>query len=119
MRRARQVTNLWDLHPRLLRVLWELDGPWRELTGEELTLYSGRDSKHGRGSLHYLGCAVDIRTWSDPRNARSGQMSGKRRAAALSLVRNLAGDAFDALDERTHFHLEFHPKIPSHMRPSP
>ena len=56
------------------------------------------DGKHSQGSLHYVGCAVDLRL---PRQARGSIIN--------ALKANLGPD-FDVVLEGSHIHLEFQPK---------
>lgn len=62
---------------------------------------SGRDSKHGKGSLHYLGNAVDLRT-SDVGFVEAG--------AVASELADCLGDQYDVILEDDHIHVEFDPK---------
>lgn len=67
---------------------------------EELTITSAVDSKHGKGSLHYQGNAVDLRT----RNLSNPS------EVATRLQTNL-GAEFDVVLEDTHIHIEWQPKV--------
>lgn len=116
MRRANKKVRIWNLNPALLRKLWELDDAWLAETGFELTITSGADATHGRGSLHYVGCAVDIRTWRDPANWRSGQHAGGQRKELLKHVQQTMGRGFDVVDEGDHFHIEYQPKTAGEMQ---
>ena len=70
------------------------------------TITSALDSKHGRGSLHFAGQALDLRTKDLP------------AGAAPVIFRQLAdalGDQYDVLLEgfgtaNEHIHVEFQPK---------
>lgn len=72
--------------------------------GVDLWITSCRDSKHGRGSLHYVGLALDL---------RSKNLSDKH-----DFVRDLGaalGRQYDVLLEaegkrNEHIHVEFQPK---------
>lgn len=57
--------------------------------------------KHGRGSLHYVGFAVDTRT------------RDMNKALQLKITKEVGialGDEFDVLLEGNHLHVEFQPK---------
>ena len=58
------------------------------------------EGTHSRASLHYTGCALDLRR--PPVNA-------EKIAAAL---KEALGDDYDAILEVDHIHVEFQPKTP-------
>lgn len=75
--------------------------------GHELTVTSACEGKHSKGSKHYSGLAVDLRTRDIP--------GGPEGIAATSLavdLREALGNEFDVVVEKTHIHVEFHPKEP-------
>jgi len=64
---------------------------------------SAIDSKHGRGSLHYVGHALDFRT----------KAAGVKPLKADRIVANMKamlGPDFDVLNEGDHIHVEWQPK---------
>jgi len=61
----------------------------------------GTGGKHGTGSLHYVGLAIDIRT----RNI----VGGKEEFIAQQIRVNL-GEQYDVVLESDHIHIEFQPK---------
>lgn len=67
----------------------------------DLVITSVNDSKHGYGSLHYIGYAFDCRTFH-LQEADIPQI-------VASIKKNL-GDDFDVLLEKDHIHVEFQPK---------
>ncbi len=70
---------------------------------EELVITSVIEGKHSRGSLHYVGAAIDIRT---------RDMSGTVIADIITALHDCLGDDFDTVRETTHIHVEFQPKAP-------
>ena len=66
----------------------------------DMWITSGDDGSHSAKSLHWLGCAVDLRTRHLP-------VTDKTRIVML-LKRALA-DAYDVVLEPTHIHLEWDP----------
>jgi hypothetical protein len=60
------------------------------------------DGKHSRGSLHYVGNALDIRHNIIPEDRREAV----RQQLAIAL-----GMDFDVVLEKTHFHIEYQPKV--------
>ena len=77
----------------ILRALWPA----------EMVVTSVVDGKHSRGSLHYTGCAVDLRTRNlDPAEIQKVAVKARERL----------GDDFDVVVEKTHMHVEYQPKAP-------
>ena len=66
---------------------------------QELVLTSYLDGKHSKGSLHYVGLAIDLRTWdiTTPRDC-------------VREMQKALGEDFDVILERDHIHLEYQPK---------
>lgn len=56
------------------------------------------EGRHGRNSLHFVGCAVDLR--------RRGITDGRKFASDLS---EALGADFDVVLVETHIHVEFQP----------
>ena len=69
--------------------------------GKDLVVTEVTGGKHGIGSLHYAGLAVDIRT-------------NFFREDEVILVhkdlRDALGEEYDVVLEKTHIHIEFQPK---------
>ena len=70
-------------------------------TIEGCVITSVTDGKHGKGSRHYIGCAMDIRT----RNMTSPQQLACKLALKVDL-----GNDFDVVLESNHIHLEYDPE---------
>lgn len=69
----------------------------------EFVITSGIEGKHQRGSLHYAGCAIDIRT-------NNLQNDEKKRVA--DDIRDRLTDDFDVVLGKQNIHIEFQPKNP-------
>lgn len=69
--------------------------------GYTCTITSGSDGKHGPESLHYKGCALDIRT-RDVLPDTLGVM--------VLEIKQALGGQFDVVLEKDHLHVEFDPK---------
>ncbi len=69
--------------------------------GSALTVTAVLDGQHMTGSLHYSGCAADLRT----RGIAPEKVQGI--AAAM---RSQLGAEFDVVVESDHIHLEFDPR---------
>lgn len=68
--------------------------------GEEVVITSANDGKHMPHSLHYLGKAIDLRTWS---------LNGREKKVADELRKALEKD-YDVVLEKDHIHVEWDPK---------
>lgn len=87
-------------------VLWGLEVlRWiaAEVGLEELECTSGPDGSHSWTSLHYAGCAPDLRTRT---------MTKEQKARFLERGREELGHDFDLVDEGSHIHMEWQPKGP-------
>lgn len=69
-----------------------------------LTITAVTDGKHSKGSLHYVGYAVDIRI----RNIKSQEDLNK----IVFNIKSALGDEYDVILHATHLHIEFQPKTP-------
>jgi len=70
---------------------------------DECTITSCTGGRHGRGSLHYVGAAIDIRT---------SDVAEDRKAPIRDSISSVLGSEFDVVLESTHIHVEFQPKEP-------
>lgn len=105
---ASGVAPIQGLHIEVIRAIVVAAGVWdNHNISYPFTVTALNDGKHSDRSRHYLGCAVDLRTWADS----SGQQLSTpiREALALSLRQRLGPD-FDVVVESTHIHLEYDPK---------
>lgn len=69
----------------------------------DCTVTSIIDGKHSASSLHYTGCAFDLRTRNIPNTALQGRI---RMELAQAL-----GQDFDVLLEVDHIHVEYQPGV--------
>lgn len=69
--------------------------------GALLELTHCTDGTHGIGSLHYVGQAGDIRTFT---------LTEDLRDKILAEIKLYLGAEFDFFFENDHFHMEFQPK---------
>lgn len=80
-------------------ILWAIDRVAEIWPIDTLVITSGRGGKHSYASIHYMGLAVDIRTW------------GLDNIHALvQAMRDVLGSDYDVIDEGTHIHIEYQPK---------
>ena len=94
--------NPFGIKPELLLALNIADRVWLD-HGQELVVTSLNDSRHSRTSLHYAGCAADLRTRYFSEN--------EKVIVADELRQALGGNKdFDVIVESTHIHIEYQPK---------
>jgi hypothetical protein len=94
--------------PEVARAINVAADVYASVGAHTLTVTSGNDSRHMKGSKHYLDHAVDLRTghhwkvpWLTPAQAQG--VVGKMQA--------LLGDDFDVVLESDHIHVEFDPTV--------
>jgi hypothetical protein len=94
--------NPLRIQPELLLALYVADTVWRD-NAQELVVTSLNDSVHSKASLHYAGCAADLRTryFTDEKKAEVAEQ------LRLSLGSN---PDYDVVVEKDHIHLEYQPK---------
>ena len=80
-----------------------VDGFYKSV-GSELVITSATEGQHSRGSLHYVGLAIDARTNNIPLEVD--------RAGFVEDIRIALQDDYDVIDEKDHLHIEFQPKLP-------
>lgn len=100
MLRLKPGVRVHGLCPEIVLALIAAHAAYQQ-RGADCVLTAGIDSTHKRGSLHYAGRAVDLRT--------NMLKPGEAQAIAVELQDALGPD-FDALLETDHLHLEWDPK---------
>lgn len=102
--------NLVDLHPKLASLLPRISAWWYANAGYDAICTSACDGKHGTYSRHYIGCAIDLRTWTTESSGR--QMPGTTRRNLRHELAQFLGPHFNVIDEGDHFHVGFKPTQP-------
>ncbi len=69
--------------------------------GTEAVITSVSEGRHMRGSKHYTGCAVDVRTRT---------VDTEHHAPLCASLRGALEEDFDVVLERDHIHIEYDPK---------
>lgn len=109
MKLKNDLVDVRGIKPELLIGLNILYSIWKEHLegiGTDMIITSLNDSTHSQTSLHYNGCAADVRTKAvDERN----------KASILREFKDSANEDFELIlenegMENEHFHLEFQPK---------
>lgn len=92
--------SLAGARPEIIPAIYVANEVFFEL-GKNCTVTSVTDSKHGYGSLHYVGLAFDLRT----KHISKGEVV----KVARELKRRLTKE-YDVVVEETHIHVEYQPK---------
>ena len=90
------------LKPEMVMGLVVTEGYFNGNGIPDMTVTSAVDGVHGFGSLHYVGYAVDVRTW-EILNELLPKFTGGLSEAL--------GPEFDVVLESDHIHIEFQPKV--------
>ena len=100
MPKLKPGVRLTGIRPEILFALIATERAYNQ-AGHELVVTSCVDSKHSRGSLHYSGAAVDLRTRDVPPDVMQ---------AIVAEVREALGADFDVILESDHLHIEYQAK---------
>lgn len=93
--------KIFGIRPELMMAFQIAEGVYSKYN-TDLVITSIVDGRHSYASLHYCGCAGDIRTRNLPK-ADSIQAVGEEIRQALT-------EEYDVVVESNHIHIEFQPK---------
>lgn len=96
----KEGVRLSGIRPEMAIALQVAASAYAEM-GHDAIVTSVCEGQHGRGSRHFSGCAIDLRTRHVDADVQ--MILAKKVGAAL-------GDDFDVVLESTHLHIEFDPK---------
>ncbi len=91
--------KLRGLTPEMLLAIVVVEGAYADL-GYDTIITSACDGRHSRGSLHYVGLAVDFRT----------RHIGSDRLKVTGKIKDRLGLEYDVVLERDHIHVEYQPE---------
>ncbi len=91
------------IQPEIVWAAFVADQVYTEL-GYDCIVTSVVDGKHGRGSLHYVGFALDLRT------RHFLEKDKDMDEIAARMIRDRLGKQYDVVAELDHIHVEFQPK---------
>ena len=97
--RLKKGVRIAGLRPEMVLGLMMADKVFHTY-GYEMVITSAVDSKHGNGSLHFSGAAVDLRT---------RDLSGTHTGVIINELKYNLGVDYDVVLESDHIHLEFQP----------
>lgn len=93
--------TLTGIRPELLVGIMVAQGIFRE-SGLDTILTSVTDGRHSSTSLHYSGCACDLRTRHIPNRIITKSIA--------DAIREALGHHFDVILETDHIHMEWQPR---------
>lgn len=101
MIKTKQGVYLNRLHPVMYLAMIVISKKYNTL-GLDFVITSTYDSVHMEGSLHYEGCAIDVRTREITNSLELGELVDSIREDLLALDK-----CFDVVLESTHLHIEY------------
>lgn len=96
--------SLLGLQPQMIIAVIAANDIWAGLD-QELVITSCTDGVHRKGSLHYKGLALDLRT---------RDFSDADKEKAFAELAEALGQAYDTVLESTHIHVEWDPETNRH-----
>lgn len=102
--------NITELSPKIKDILPAIIKACKFVNGKDyiVTITSGNDGKHMKGSKHYTNEAIDIRTKDMKLNKSISTVIRIKR-----YIREMGRSDwdYDVIDERDHIHIEYDKKI--------
>ena len=95
------TVHIAGIRPELVFALFVAEQIYQKYD-KELVITSLVDGRHSPTSLHYAGCAADLRTNFFTRHGAE---------IIRDEIRDKLGTDFDVILESNHIHLEFQPKL--------
>ena len=87
--------------PEIIIAMTVADQVYKGITGREVVITEVTGGKHGTGSLHYVGAAIDVRI---------RDLSKILVSRIVLQLRECLGENYDVVLETDHIHIEFQPK---------
>lgn len=108
--RMKKGVNITELSPKIKDILPAIIKACKFVNGKDyiVTITSGNDGKHMKGSKHYTNEAIDIRTKDMKLNKSISTVIRIKR-----YIREMGRSDwdYDVIDERDHIHIEYDKKI--------
>lgn len=92
---------LHGLSEEIWQAAQKADEVYKRFGADGIVITSGRDGTHMRGSKHYVGQALDVRTWTVPED---------KHGLLVASLKDGLGPDYDVVLEKTHIHMEYDPK---------
>ena len=98
MIKIKQGVDVRGLHLKMWELIYLIE-PLFKSKHCDVVITSALDGNHSVNSLHYVGLAVDIRKRDLP-----------FADELFNTIVDILPDAYDSVNETTHFHFEYQPK---------
>lgn len=110
MLHIKEGVRIQGLRPEMMLGIYICDQVFA-LSNYDCTITSCAEEStvHGFASLHYSGCAVDLRT---KHLAKDADEIIKRAKSIVRSLKAALGASFDVVLEKDHIHVEYQPKRP-------
>jgi len=110
--RVKEGVSIRGLQPQMFHA-WNVAGEvYEEVSNVDCILTAGVDGRHGHGSLHYVGLAIDLRIRNLDGSDEITAATMRKVAVAKEHLKERLGPEYDVVLESNHFHIEFQPKEP-------
>lgn len=97
----KEGSNVSGLRSEILLAYFIACSIYEKYPKSECVITEGTGGKHGVGSLHYVGLAIDIRTW---------YLTDGEKLEIVKKLKEKLGSQYDVVLEKDHIHIEFQPK---------
>lgn len=105
MLRLKKGVSISGMRPDMVLAIIVVEGILAS-GGYETVITSALDSKHGTGSLHYVGLALDFRT---------RHIEDDLLPVITDEFKQALGKNYDVVLEHNHWHIEFQPKTGANL----
>ena len=110
--RIKEGVSIRGLQPQAFHAWYVAGEVYAELYNADCYLTGGVDGKHGHGSLHYVGLAIDLRIRNLVTPDAITDMTIDKAVVIQAELKTRLGVEYDVVLESNHFHIEFQPKNP-------
>jgi hypothetical protein len=97
---CKEGIKIAGVSPEIVLAIFCADSIWTRFN-QDLVVTEVTGGKHGVGSLHYVGHAVDLRT---------RYFSNTEKQLVFEALKKALGENYDVILHSTHIHVEFQPK---------
>jgi len=105
MLRIKKGVSIAGIRPEMVVAIFVVEGILAS-GGYETVITAALDSKHGRGSLHFVGLALDFRT---------RHIEDDLLPVITDEIKQALGESYDVVLEHNHWHVECQPKTGANL----